>query len=70
MTKKIPWRKQREMRHARNTNVVQDYLRGVETGDPNPQEIMEKYHFTKPRLYQILKKFGIKPSFKAKWMDK
>jgi len=67
---KISFRKKREMQHQRNTNVVQDYLRGVETGAPSPIEIMEKYHFKRARLYQILDKFNIKPSYRKKWMDK
>ncbi len=70
MAKKIPFRKLREMRHQRNTNVVQDYLRGVETGEPSPIEILEKYNFTRPRLYQILAKYGIKSSYRKKWVDK
>lgn len=68
--KKSTFRKVRELQHQRNTSLVQDYLRGVDTGKPSPIEIMEKYHIGRARLYQILAKFGIKSSYRKKWVDK
>jgi hypothetical protein len=67
---KKPLLKTRRAQHQRNTEIVQKYLQGVATGSPSPLEIEKEYGFSHSRLYQILAKYNVKPTYKQKWLDK
>ena len=59
-----------QRQHERNTRVVQEYMKGVENGTPCPVDIRRKHDISNARLYQILKKYGVKVSYRSRWLDK
>ena len=58
-----------QKQHERNIRVVQEYLKGLDKGVPCPFDIRQKYKISNSRLYQILKKYGVKVSYRSRWLE-